>query len=429
MTNLTYSILINGLDVILSYIILHIYFKSFLTEHSGNYWRIVLWSLYFTWQIILMTNIEIPIYLKLLISSVLIVVMCCVLYSGNLLTKIILAVLISVFWTLMEFIVGYILLLVNVDFYTIQFYGTLFSKILTLGIIRVLQLFFKDENIQGLSVKYEIILLMVIVGNMLVVYNIFSLGIKYDSLINPLITLFIMLILNVLTFQVYLKLAEVMEIRTANAVYEQQLEMCTIHMQEKENLMLEFRNARHDMKQHMIVMIEYLENNEIDKAKEYLANFVEWNQFEKLGISRSDNIVIDAIINAKYMSARTNEIEFIAKVSIPIQLPFENGDLSILLGNILDNAIEASLKLEIKLRKINLIVNYDKNILIVVCKNNYTGNLIKDKSGMLLTNKQDFRNHGLGLRSVHKIADKYHGSVVVDYNLQEFVLKVILCSL
>lgn len=110
-------------------------------------------------------------------------------------------------------------------------------------------------------------------------------------------------------------------------------------------------------------------------------------------------------------------------------MPFENGDISILLGNILDNAFDASIQLPVQKRQVELSIRFDNNTLIIVLKNQYNGKLVKDKNGKIATTKGDAQNHGIGLKSVIRIADKYHGSVVIDGSDYMFIIKVLLCDI
>lgn len=71
----------------------------------------------------------------------------------------------------------------------------------------------------------------------------------------------------------------------------------------------------------------------------------------------------------------------------------------------------------------------DNNMLIVVSKNQYCGILIKDKNGRLATTKGDAQNHGIGLKSVYRITNKYHGSVVIDDSDNMFIIKILLCNI
>lgn len=136
-------------------------------------------------------------------------------------------------------------------------------------------------------------------------------------------------------------------------------------------------------------------------------------------------MIVDAIINAKYSLMKTLGIECFVDVHIPVWLPFEMADLSVLIGNVLDNAIEAN-NAEMKNKYIKIYMAYDKNILITTVINSYDGELIKDKTGRILTRKPDKSTHGFGLRSIEKIVHKYHGSVVIENTQEEFKIIFIL---
>lgn len=331
---------------------------------------------------------------------------------------------------MMEFIVGCFSALLSVHYSIPQIVGVIVSKLLTMLLIVLIRSVFKNENIQNLSKEYSVLLLLIPIGSIYVVYNLFMLSdTSKNQLYTSLIGLGIMLLINVIIFRVILKLSEQSELRRENTVYAQQLKLCNSHMTEKESVMLEFRKARHDMKHHFVVMMKMIEKNEFSDLSEYLSKLIQENKYEKLGISRTDNIVIDALINAKYIYAEKNGIRFDINVNVPIQLPFENADISILLGNILDNAFEASVQLPVNKRYVELLMRLDNNTLIIVLKNQYNGILNKDRNGKIATTKGDAQNHGIGLRSVYRIANKYHGSVVIDDSNNMFIIKILLCDI
>lgn len=332
----------------------------------------------------------------------------------------------------MEFLVGYMFVLYGINYMMPQLTGALLSKTLTLVLIFILRIFFRSENIRSLSNKYNIVLLLLPIGSMYVVYNIFMLSADmnnkqyiHKAVTSSLIVLFI----NIIMFSLYSRLSKEKELQLYNTVYAQQLELCTQHMKEKETVMMEFRNARHDIKQHYIVLVEMLDNNKHEAAVEYLQGLISANPLSNIGICKSDNIVVDSLVNAKYSVAVKNKIDFMCDIHIPMQLPFENADISILLGNILDNAIEASLHIEEPKRNIRFFMKYDHNTLIVTAVNTFSGKLIRNRQGKLITRKKDPWNHGIGLESVQKVADKYHGSVVIESEQDKFTIKIILCDL
>lgn len=203
--------------------------------------------------------------------------------------------------------------------------GSLFSKLFTLFMIICLKKFFQNENVKDLSNKYNITLLLIPIGSMFVVYNTFMLSVDINKKVHikeSLTSLIIILLINIVIFKLYLVMSKEKELEKYNAVYEQQLELCTQHMREKENIMMDFRNARHDIKQHVIVLIEMLDNNQNESAIDYLRKLINIVPLNNLGISRTDNIVVDSLINAKYAIALKEKIKFNVDIHIPMQLPF-----------------------------------------------------------------------------------------------------------
>lgn len=107
-------------------------------------------------------------------------------------------------------------------------------------------------------------------------------------------------------------------------------------------------------------------------------------------------------------------------------MPFKGADVCLILGNLLENAVEAAQKAEGK-RYIKIHMKYDKNNLLLHIANNYKGNLLRAKDSKLKSTKLDAGNHGVGLPSVYRVATKYHGTVLVDDSVPErFIVKVVL---
>lgn len=420
------------MTALLSVAILKIYFETFFEQSKRKFVGTTFWLIYFIWQLILGRVNVLPAYINVIVSVFLVSMICINAYEGGVLQKIVFSVLINTIWMLAEFLVGYMFVLYGVHYMIPQFLGSLFSKLFTLFLIICLKKFFQNENMRSLPNKYNIILLLIPVGSMFVVYNIFMLSIETNEknhIRESLTSSIIILLINIIIFKLYLILSKEKELEKYNVVYEQQLELCTQHMREKENVMMEFRNARHDIKQHFIVLIEMLDNNQNELAMDYLRKLIKMAPLSNIGISRTDNIVVDSLVNAKYTIALKEEIKFTVDIHIPMQLPFYSADLSILLGNIVDNAIEASLQIAKEERYIKFFMKFETNTLIITVINAFNGELIKNRNGKIISSKVEAGYHGIGLESVRKVATKYHGSVVLETKQETFIIKVILCNL
>ncbi|MBD5454115.1 MAG: GHKL domain-containing protein [Lachnospiraceae bacterium] len=373
-----------------------------------------------------------PAYLNVLISVSLVSLVCISTYKGGFLQKLLFSILINALWMFLESLVGYLVML-NGNYYTaIQFLGSLFSKLLTLFLIISLRIFFQNESIRNISNRNNFTLLLIPVGSIFVVYNVFMLSVQMDDMRyieNALTSSVIVFLINAIIFRLYLSLSKEKELQKYNAVYKQQIELCEQHMREKETVMAEFRNARHDIKQHIIVLGKMLDNHESEQAADYLKRLIEMDVLNNTGISRTDNIVVDSLINAKYAVALREKIKFTADIHIPVQLPFGGADISILLGNVLDNAIEASVKIPEEKRYIKCFMKYEMNTLIISVVNAFDGKLLRNRDNKIITTKNEPENHGIGLESVRQVAEKYHGSYVVETKPETFIIKIILCDL
>ena len=185
----------------------------------------------------------------------------------------------------------------------------------------------------------------------------------------------------------------------------------------------EVRRTRHDMKNNMIYLKELL-NTDAEKARKFLDEYN--GQSEATDeISKSGNLAVDALINYKNMTAREKGITIHLESQIPAELPYESTDLSIILGNLLDNAIEATEKLEVE-KDIFVSLMYRKEKLLIKVRNPYTGDLKKDRAGDYISEKKDRENHGIGLKSVRKVVEKYEGVMEIHTEDQIFEICVII---
>ena len=137
-------------------------------------------------------------------------------------------------------------------------------------------------------------------------------------------------------------------------------------------------------------------------------------------------IIIDSLVNSKFSDLDNTDIQLTMDINIPSQLPFAAADLGITFGNIIDNALEAMSRLQDMPKVIKLFALFDGNSLIITCINTYSGNIVTNSSGELITQKEDASNHGYGIHSIKTIANKYHGAVTTSNDSNTFTIKILL---
>ena len=139
---------------------------------------------------------------------------------------------------------------------------------------------------------------------------------------------------------------------------------------------------------------------------------------------KSGNAVIDSMLNYKISEAVRRGIEVEYEVEIPEKLLMEDFDLTCILGNLLDNAVEAAEKTEEKF--IGLKLKYrEKGVLFFKIQNTFSGDLIV-ADDTLMTTKEDRAGHGFGLISVRKSIQKYDGIMRIRREGNIFGITVLL---
>lgn len=204
------------------------------------------------------------------------------------------------------------------------------------------------------------------------------------------------------------------------------MELCERHQQEREISILQLRDIKHNMRNNLVLILAYAEQGEYEKIIEFVNDVMKEGGMVTSTITNSGNIVIDSLLGYWYLTAKKKEIDFSVNLSIPMQMSFKGADISLILGNLLENAVEAAEKVKGN-KYIKIQMKYDKGNLLIFLMNSYEGQLIKTKDKRLKSTKLDARNHGVGLPSVYRAVEKYHGAVTIDDSVPErFLIRVVL---
>ena len=182
------------------------------------------------------------------------------------------------------------------------------------------------------------------------------------------------------------------------------------------------RGIYHDMKNHILVLRSYAEQQKYAELDEYLARIQEETQAAVPQVYTGQPAV-DSMLHYKIGSAP--DVPMRVEAGIPETLEMDGFDITVILGNLLDNAIEACRRLEKEERSVLLSIRLAKNQLFIRMENTFDGQL-RTRQGRLLTRKEDGGVHGLGLENVRRVADKYHGLLETEAEGRIFRTKVML---
>lgn len=231
------------------------------------------------------------------------------------------------------------------------------------------------------------------------------------------------LLINFTVFFLIDGIARLYREKQESALIKQQNEYYVNQLRANESLYQASRDLRHNIKNHLITVNSYIENGSGEEAKKYLAEIID-NYRNKTEIIHTGYPEIDGLLNYKLQPAAESGIKVNIKASISPRLNFSSFDLTVILGNLLDNALEAA-SLVKENPFIDLGMTCSKGMMIIKISNPYK-NTLKIENGKIATLKEDKINHGIGLKSVGEILKKYNGMMKIDTNDNIFTVTAAL---
>lgn len=194
-------------------------------------------------------------------------------------------------------------------------------------------------------------------------------------------------------------------------------------VEEVQNIYLTMRSWRHDYHNHLQKLKAHIMMKQLDEANQYL-NELEVDLDNVNQLVESGNINLDAILNSKLSLALKNKVEITYKAQVPKKLTISDIDLCVLIGNLIDNAVEACEKIKDKSPKfVRLYIGIFKKQLYISVSNS-TNEIIRKLDDEYITTKRG--NHGHGLKRINNIIDKYDGYINRQNEPKVFVTEVLL---
>lgn len=180
------------------------------------------------------------------------------------------------------------------------------------------------------------------------------------------------------------------------------------HFDEVQNIYCQMRGWRHDYHNHIQVIKAHASLGRVEELNAYL-NALDEDLTSVDTIIKSGNIMLDAILNSKLSLAAAKKIQIDAKAAAPANMKISDIDLCVVVGNLLDNAIESCKKIEDEsVRFIRVYINVLKGQFYISVSNSAALD-VKKLGGRYLTTKSG--SHGFGLIRVDQVVQKYGGYV------------------
>lgn len=194
------------------------------------------------------------------------------------------------------------------------------------------------------------------------------------------------------------------------------------HYEEVKMVYLNMRGWRHDYHNHLQTIKAYLQMGELEQINHYLLELEE--DLDKVDtLVKSGNLMCDAILNSKLSLAFNKNILLNHTVAVPECISISDLDLCVILGNLLDNAIEACMKVEEKERFIRIYISILKQQLYISITNSALQDLNFNERSYISEKRG---NHGHGMKRVKLTVDKYNGYLNLQNEPGVFVSEVML---
>ena len=186
-----------------------------------------------------------------------------------------------------------------------------------------------------------------------------------------------------------------------------QRELIEIHYAEVENMYRQMRGWRHDYHNHLQTLKAKLDMGQGEGARAYLDRLEEDLDGIR-ALAETGNVSVDAILNAKLSLVLKKEIELNFKAQVPQALTVSDIDLCVILGNLIDNAVESCERVEEDRRFLRLYIGVLKKQLYLSITN-ATAETVRKIDAAYISAKRG--NHGHGLKRIDRVVEKYGGYV------------------
>lgn len=202
-----------------------------------------------------------------------------------------------------------------------------------------------------------------------------------------------------------------------------QTELIQTHFAEVQNMYNQMRGWRHDYRNHIQVMKSYAAEGDLEAVAAYLDELDE--DLTKVDmVVKTGNKMADAILNSKISLAMSKNIPVKADAHIPVALTTSEIDLCVIIGNLFDNAIEASLRLPEEERLIRVYMDMKSTQLYMSFTNFTDGKKRRKENGRFGTTKGN--GHGFGLLRIDDIVERSGGYVSRNSEDGAFTTEILL---
>jgi sensor histidine kinase YesM len=332
-----------------------------------------------------------------------------------------------------ELLAGFIIGMKGLEFSAFEFNqyssiaGVLLSRIIGFFFVLIYDNYNGVKNGESIPTSKWVCVFLIPVSSIYTVLVVFSTN--GMSFYNRISIALVLLFVNFATFYLYDVVAENMtnkmkqaEVEEQNLYYKKQYELIKSAVDNMDNL-------KHDLVNHMETVIQLIDMDEKEKAINHVLGIVDSSFTSKAVYNDSGNVVLDSILDFKLGVAKKYGIRCNIKILIPVELKLDSFLMTAVLGNLMDNAIEANRNLDKKERYIDLSVRYDRGRVAIRITNPYSHEILRDENSKRILTTKVVPGHGRGIGSIRSAVEKNGGLMDIDHDNGIFDVNVtIFCN-
>jgi len=247
---------------------------------------------------------------------------------------------------------------------------------------------------------------------------------NFDSFHDILLFVVFVMIGYILVFVGIISSSKIITLQYNYKIIENQVELQRHNYKTLSESIEKLHALKHDVRHHISAIKSMLEEKKYNQALEYIEQFNQ-NSIVKSMPTLCQNFAADSITKYYMSIAISKDIEFKTSLDIPEDININSLDLCVVLGNCLENAIEACEKLDVNVRKyIEFTSQIVNSHIILKIVNSFDGPIIKTADSIQSTKKE--HSNGIGITSVIETAKKYKGTFDIRYTNDEFEVAAIM---
>lgn len=315
-------------------------------------------------------------------------------------------------------------LLLDKSFYT---WSNLASPLAYFAIVKLAERILKRSDADTLPFLRRMICIVIPAGSVIMLHVLFSIRLFFAraQLDTAIMLLFaVILIVNALNFCLYDKVMREVFVYSRTQLLRRQLECYDRQRAVTERMREEIKAIRCDLKEQLTRIPKYLRSGDNAELESFIGQLAGVLDNTKARLY-SGNPVIDSILYHKMAYAKSVGVDFAMELRIPPDFHFDAANLCVILGNALDNAIEACRKVHGVKREVFIAMYYECYTTYIEIVNPYEGSLKFNEDGDPVSTKPNGKLYGMGLNSMRKLMEEQQHYMNVSHSEREFKVELL----